>query len=221
MTVAPATSSTLPWQPVRRPTPRWWRSWPRAWPAASTNRACAPAPACRPSARWPSNPASVVSPWWKHTTGWSLAGWCSRGAERVFRARPQRPLAAVAPAAHTLAAPARVDVAGCAACSAKPPSTACRAAPACCRRTGWIPKWWRAPCARWAGRCAASSCPTATRRVSAAAPADRRIAAGRGRARPSRAQSADHQWRHARAGPDRAAPVKPGDTVLVEDPAGS
>ena len=111
MTVAPATSSTLPWQPVRQADATLVAQLAEAWPAASTNRACAPAPACRPSARWPSNPASVVSPWWKHTTGWSLAGWCSRGAERVFRARPQR-LAAVAPApAHTLAAPAGVDVA--------------------------------------------------------------------------------------------------------------
>ena len=97
MTVAPATSSTLPWQPVRQADATLVAQLAEGLARRIDEQGLRPGTACRPSARWPSNPASVVSPWWKHTTGWSLAGWCSRGAERFFvRARsgpwpPSRP----------------------------------------------------------------------------------------------------------------------------------
>ena len=207
MTVAPATSSTLPWQPVRQADATLVAQLAEGLARRIDEQG--PAPRHRlPSIRKMAEQSGVS----RFTVVEAYDRLVARGLvqsrrERVF-ARPQRPPPPSRPRSP-IPRPRRPGWTWpgcCAACSAKPPSTACRAAPACCRRTGWIPKWWRAPCARWAGRCAASSCPTATRRVSAAAPADRRIAAGRGRARPSRAQSADHQWRHARAGPDRAAP---------------
>ena len=201
------------------PTPRWWRSWPRAWPAASTNRACAPAPACRPSARWPSNPASVVSPWWKHTTGWSLAGWqsrrgvfCAPAAAPWPPSRPRPPI--------PLAAPGGRGLGCCAACSAKPPSTACRAAPACCRRTGWIPN---------GGGRRARGGPVGARpaRVLRPPAGFRRCASRsphRCRARacpphPERNLLTTNGVTHALDLINARHLVKPGDMVLVEDPA--
>ena len=112
MTVAPATSSTLPWQPVRQADATLVAQLAEGLARRIDEQGLRPGtrlPSIRKMAEQSGVSRFTVVEAYDRLVARGLVQ-SRRGAG--FRARPQRPLAAVAPApAHTLAAPARVDVA--------------------------------------------------------------------------------------------------------------
>ena len=206
MTVAPATSSTLPWQPVRQADATLVAQLAEGLARRIDEQGLRPGtrlPSIRKMAEQSGVSRFTVVEAYDRLVARGLVQ-SRRGAG--FRARPQRPLAAVAPA-PPIPRPRRPGWTWPGLLRSMFRETSVHGMPG---GAGLLPPDWLDP-EMVAGAVRAVGRSVRGQLVSYGHPQGfcrcaSRIAAGRGRARPSRAQSADHQWRHARAGPDRAAP---------------